>query len=732
MYAFDYGWQFAYGFENQVWTDVTLPHDASAMLALDSSDGFRPEGWMSANQSSGYAPYGKCAYRKNFSVTKKDGELVFLIFEGICRDCTLYLNGNKIYAKQNGNMGFEVDITPYLKEENELYITVDNTPLHHGPCFSSARWYTGTGIYRHTFIDIRPKAYAKNIIVTTDVGKDSAEVHIKGELSQSADGKVRILDFNGNSVAEKDFSENLDVFLTVNEPNLWSVDAPYLYTAEITVENKTLLQKFGIRKIELTREHGVLVNGKPCFPKGFNIHHDLGVSGTAAYTSLLRHRLKLLKSIGVNALRLSHNPHAPELLDMCDEMGFLVFDECFDKLLDQYFDGFDKNWKQELTDFIMRDINHPCVYVWSVGNETAQQLYGKQAGAEYIKKIIDFAQELDPTRPVTIGQYPARKSGLRWSAPGWDDSEPSEVCTASNVCSYNYTFFFFEKDMKLFPEKVFIQSEAHVGSANLCGWEEVNRLKACGQFYWGGVEYLGESISPEYRGWARGFVDICDNKKALCYQIQAAYSEKPVVHGAVITQNDTVLWNDVCLVHNKTFDHWNWSEGEKLTVFVYTNCASALVYLNNRLVGECEKAGCCAFSKDVVYEPGELTLVGIDENGKEIARHSLITHKKPKFIKLVPTQNAKPDGNDAVAIDAYLTDENGILCQTSDLEISFTVENGYMAGCGTADLTSRMPYSSNTHKAYLGHARGVFRTESDKPLTVTVTCGNLSETAVLY
>lgn len=732
MESFDYGWQFAYGFENQTWFDVTLPHDASAMLALDSSEGFRPEGWFSAKQLSGYAPYGKCAYKKNFSVSHKDNELVFLIFEGICRDCVLYLNGSEIYSKQNGNMGFEVDITPYVKEENELYITVDNTPIHQGTDYGSARWYTGTGIYRHTFIDVRPKSYVKNVIITSNIGENTATVRVRGELSVKNNGTVRILDFCGNSVAQKDFSQVLDAEMTVNEPNLWSVEAPYLYVAEITVDGKTVKQRFGIRKIELTREKGVLVNGKPCFPKGFNLHHDLGVSGTATYNSLIRHRLKVLKSIGVNALRLSHNPHAPELLDLCDEMGFLVFNECFDRLRDQYFDNFDGNWQQELTDFILRDINHPCVYVWSVGNETEQQRFGGKEGAEYIKKIIDFAQELDPTRPVTVGQYPCRKSGIKWADPNWDNSEPSEVCTSSNVCSYNYTFFFFEKDMKTFPEKVFIQSEAHVGSANLCGWEEVNRLNACGQFYWGGVEYLGESVSTEYRGWARGFTDICDNKKALCYQVQSAFSLNPVIHGAVITQNDTVLWNDVCLVHNKTFDHWNWQKNEKLKVFVYTNCESAEIYLNNRYLGKCEKAGCCAFSKDVIYESGELTLVGLDGNGREIARHSLITHGEPKFIKLVPTQNSKPDGNDAVAIDAYLTDKNGVLCSTADCNISFSVKNGYLAGCGTGDLTSRTLFSSNTHKSYLGHVRGVFRTCSDEPLSVTVTCGDLSETAVLY
>lgn len=720
MKSFDENWQFSYG-DN--WVDVTLPHDASISFSADNCGGFRPDGWSSEDGASGYLPYGKCAYRKNFSVKHGEDELVFLVFEGICRKSVININGHEIHGRENGNLGFEIDITPYLKDENELYITVDNTPREKG-LSHFARWYTGTGIYRHTFIDVRPKNYVKNIIINADGG----EVHIKSEFDGS--GEIRVLDGENKVVAEGKFTS--DTVIKIPEPILWSPDLPYLYTAEITVKGKKILKNFGIRKIELTREHGVIINGKPFFPQGFNIHHDLGVCGTAAYDSLIYSRLKLLKSIGVNALRLSHNPHTPELLDMCDELGFLVFDECFDKLEDQYFDSFESCWQQELRDFILRDINHPCVYVWSIGNETDQQRFMGKEGAEYIKKIVDFAQSIDPSRPVTVAQYPCRKDGINWAASGWNDSAPSDVCTSANVCSYNYTFFFFEKDMAIFPEKVFIQSEAHVGNPNLCGLEEVKRLNACGQFYWGGVEYLGEAISPEYRGWARGFIDICDNKKSICYQVQAAFMPVPVIHAAVMQRADTVVWNDVSLIHNKIFDHWNWQEGEEVHILVYSNCQKVRLFLNNRPLGECEKAGCCVFAKDVIFAPGTLTAVGYDENGEEIIRHGLTTHAEVKYIRLTPTSMKKPAPNDAVAVDACLFDENGNICAAENSNITFTVENGYLAGCGTGDLSTRIPYSSPTHPAYLGRARAVVRTNSDLPLKIIAICGNIKESVVLY
>lgn len=713
MKSFDDNWQFSYGTE---WVNVTLPHDASVFLSADNSCN-----WTTEGASSGYLPYGKCRYKKHFTVSRNEDELVFLIFEGVCRKSTVNINGTEIMGRENGNLGFEIDITPYLKNENEITVTVDNTPRGTMPF---ARWYTGTGIYRHTFIDVRPKNYIRNTVITSNA--DTGEVRIKSEFSGF--GTIRILDSENNVVSSGNLTP--DTVIKIEKPVLWSPECPHLYTAEMTVEGKVTRKTFGIRKIELTRENGVVINGKPFFPQGFNLHHDLGVSGTAAYNSLIYSRLKLLKSIGVNALRLSHNPHAPELLDMCDELGFLVFDECFDKLEDQYFDDFEHSWQTELRDFIMRDINHPCVYVWSVGNETSQQRFMGKAGAEYIKKLVDFAQSIDPTRPVTVAQYPCRKDGINWTSPDWNGSAPSNVCTSANVCSYNYMFNFFERDMAVFPEKVFIQSEAHVGSPDLCGLDEVKRLNACGQFYWGGVEYLGEAISPEYRGWARGFIDICDNKKAICYQAEAAFTDKPVIRAAVMKQCDTVVWNDVSLMHNKTFDCWNWQEGEKLRVIVYSNCSKVKLFLNNRPLGECEKAGCCMFAKDVIFTHGTLTAVGY--NDSEAVRHSLTTHQSAKYIRLTPTSTAKPAPNDAVAVDACIVDANGNICCTEVGDITFTVENGYIAGCGTGDLTTTVPYFSPTHKAYLGHARAVVRTNSDLPLTVTAAFGQIKESVTLY
>jgi len=721
MTSFDENWKFTYGIPEtkdiDSWQAVTLPHDGAITLPLSHGGAMRAEGtededWLSEG-SNGYFQRGKCCYAKRFSVEKQEGERAFLIFEGIYRKATLLLNDTEICTHENGYLGFEVDVTDYLKTENTLIVIVDNSRKN------TSRWYTGTGIYRHTFIDIRPCEYVKRLWVFP-YADGTTEVNVE----RLGDGKAlfEIVDASGKAVASCE-SDKDALTLSVERPVLWSVDNPYLYTLRLTYFGKTYEKKIGYRKIELTRD-GVFVNGASVFVQGFNIHHDLGIAGAAAYNSLIRERLEKMRAIGVNGIRLSHNPHAPEMLDMCDEMGFLVFDECFDKLDNQYTPDFEATKLDTLREFIYRDHHHPCVYVWSVGNETNQQRLEGKKGAEYIAELCNFAESIDKTREATCAQYPARENGIDWTDAGWRESKPSEISYLKRISACNYTHEFFERDMRLLPQNVFIQSEAHVGGNDMCGFENVKRLNVCGQFYWGGVEYLGEAITPEIRGWARGFMDISNNKKAICYQAESAFCKKPIIHIGVMTEENTVVWNDVSLMHNNICDHWNFLSGTRLRVIVYTNCEEVELFINGNACAAPKKGGCCMFYCDVTYESGKIEAIGKNA-GKAVANVAILTHGEPKKLVLTKT-GSLCEANDGVGVDAFIYDENGTLCQTSTGKVQFYVENGYIASAGNSNLFNGDSYGTNTAEVFLGTCRAIVRSNILKDISVRAVCGALT------
>lgn len=737
MKNFDAGWKFHRGMFDEktdisLWEDVTLPHDFSISLPFAGQseyafEGTEPKDWQ-GDALNGFLARGKGCYAKNFSLEVPEGYRAFLVFEGIYRNCTVYINGIEVSRQSNGYMGFETDITDVLKPENRVFVKVDNGRP------GTSRWYTGSGIYRHAFLDIRPENYPRDVFITTpEITGEYAQVHISAGFAASAEGTVMILAPSGETVSKAEFKGILEADLTVEKPFLWDIDSPALYTAVIEAAGSRFTYRFGIRSIELIAGKGLFLNGRRVMCKGMNLHHDLGVCGAAAFDGLIEYRLKTLKEMGVNALRLSHNPHAPKVLHLCDELGILVFDECFDKLTDQYVDDFEGTWHRELEAFIKRDRNHPCVFIWSVGNETDQQRLGGKAGAEYIKNIADYAKTLDPTRKVTCAQYPCRYQGITWNDEGWQDSEPAEMCWSTDVCSCNYTWEFFEKDLQKHPELIFIQSEAAVGYADLCGWNKINELPTAGQFYWGGIDYLGEAVSPKYRGWWRGFLDITCHKRAIAYQVEAAFRQTPVIHIGVVGSRDDMMWNDASLEWMFVFDHWNWEEERMLDVIVYSNAASVKLFLNGKAIGECAFSGCFSFKKQVRFVPGKITAVGYDENGKEICRHQLETAGKPAGIRLVPSARCVAAcGNDAVAVDAEIVDAQGILCQRSSDTLIFTVENGIFAGIGNADLCTEIPYGTKEYPAFLGRAQAVIRADgSGRDIRLSVRCGDFLKSIVL-
>lgn len=738
MQCFDLQWKFLRGdFSPDTditnWETVDLPHDfAISMPFRGQSDypfpGTVPADWE-GTRSGGTLARGKGCYAKDFSVDVPTKHRAFLVFDGVYRNSTVYVNGKQVAHQSNGYMGFEVDITDCLQPQNRVFVRVDNSRNN------TSRWYTGSGIYRHVYLDIRPTAHAKNVYITTpEISDTAATVHITGELTAPASGKVEILSPKGDTVANTAFDGTLDVTLTVNAPIRWDTETPALYTARITVAGKAYDHRFGIRTVEFVPGEGMLLNGRRVFMKGFCIHHDLGVSGAAAFDSLIRDRLQFLKDMGLNAIRLSHNPHAPLILDLCDEMGMLVFDECFDNLFDQYVDDFLGTWKDELAAFIRRDRNHPCVMLWSVGNETEQQKDSTPEGAAFIKEMSDFAKTIDPTRKTTCAQYPSRAKAVRWLDADFDKSEPAEMSESTDIHSCNYTWRFFERDIANNPDWMFIQSEAGVGDTDLCGWDTITKLpNVCGQFYWGGIDYLGEAVDEKCRGWWRGFVDLIGQKRALAYQVEAAFQNAPVIHIGVACGRGDMFWNDADLNWQFITDHWNWEDGRDLDVIIYSNTETVKLVLNGVAVDGVKKTeDCFTFRCQMPFKAGTLTAYGYDADDKVVCSHTLHTAGAPAAVTLTASEVIAPARNDAVTVTAQIVDKAGIPCMTCRDEITFTVENGYLAGCGTADLYTDIPYGSPTHPAYDGRAQAVVRSDgSSKPIKVTAVCGDMMQVVVL-
>ena len=547
---------YAKEFDDSEWQSVNLPHDAGIYgpFVKDS---------LGAHRNNGYRPRTKGWYRKSISVESNPEKRVLLEFEGVYRDAKVYLNGKLAFRQLNGYIGFEVDATEYISSDNKLIIAVsyDNTYTE------SSRWYTGEGIYRDVYLKIVDQVSIVNdgVYVTTPIiSEESATVRISTEIVNSSFTEKfvtlqsSIYDPDGKEVAAGTARFPMDQKheykaiqeLKVNDPELWSLSNPcqyrivskLMYSDEVSDQLET---RFGIRQIEFNPENGFLLNGEKIVLKGVNIHHDLGPLGAAAFEAGYARKLQGLKELGCNAIRLSHNPHDEYILEWCDENGMLVFDEAFDKWTNQFYGPpknaheiwslFDENWERDLRAFIKRDRNHPSVFIWSVGNEVLRQWSVTEGsyGVNILSKLVDFVHEFEPSRKVTCGLFPTRgKNVMYWDKTGYGPAGPHVMAFHMDVMSVNYMSEFFERDRKKYPQLVFLMSEA---SANNGGdvWFDYDKSYTCGQFYWGGIEYIGEAGNWPSKGWQSGFIDLCDFWKPIAYYVQSFYSEKPIVKIAI-------------------------------------------------------------------------------------------------------------------------------------------------------------------------------------------------------
>lgn len=742
----NFDWKFVIGddagakeaaFDDSKWQRVHLPHDGSIAGGFDS---------ISGSRQNGFRPRHIGWYRKTFATPANcEGKVICIEFEGVYRDAEVWLNGKSLGKHLNGYTGFSFDITSHLKpgQENVLAVRYDNTYKR------SSRWYTGEGIYRNVWLHVKDPLHVveSGIYVTTpQVSDDKATVSIQTDVINQLDSatqatlKTVILSPGGTELQTltsvvplkpgQSYTFNQETVLP--HPQRWDVNTPALYTVRTTLIAGARIAgteraRFGVRTVAFNPEQGFVLNGRKLFLNGVNIHHDLGPLGAAAFDKGFKRRLLGLQKMGVNAVRLAHNPYSRSVLDMCDELGILVFDESYDKWSEEYYGPdivFEDHWRADLEWFIRRDRNHPSVFIWSVGNEVFVKNQHKDTSyVSLFKRMKALVNHLDPSRKVTAGLYPSR-----------DEYEPALMAFHMDVVSDNYMTRFYKRDHPKYPQLIFLASEMTTdnGGENFFNYDH---SYACGQFYWGGTDYIGESFAWPSKGW-NGIIDWCDFWKPISYYIQSLYSQAPMVKVAVFdaTHNDARVWNDVFMNTLKMSDGWNWQNGQKLTLYTFTTGDEVELFLNGRSVGVKQMKD---FQKNKIswelnFEPGTLKAVA-RKNGKQIAVEEIKTAGKPHAIIMsTDSSHITADGLDLAYVAVKVVDQRGVLVPGAANDIRFEINGaGELAGVANSNRMSDELFVADQRKVHEGKCLLVIRSKTTSgKITIKATSKGLKSDAL--
>ncbi len=763
-------------YDDSNWRRLNLPHD----WGIEGP--FRDD----LENATGLLPWkGIGWYRKHFIVPNSDkGKRIYIDFDGAMANAKVWLNGQYVGQWPYGYSSFRLDLTPYVRfgRENVLAVRLDTENF-------DSRWYPGAGLYRNVWLVKTAPVHIAHwgVYITTPQVTDkqaavSVQVEVVNTSATTAPVTVQTVlwDPHNKKVAESgkltadvpaSASHSFRFDLSVKKPQRWDIKTPQLYTAVTTVfvkEQPTDRQEtaFGIRTIEFTRNKGFLLNGRRVQIKGVCNHHDLGPLGAAFYVRAAQRQLELLKEMGCNAVRTSHNPPAPELLELCDRMGFLVMDEAFDcwrrgKRRKDYHLHFDAWHVEDLVALVRRDRNHPSVIMWSVGNEVPDQRNPSLA-----KALVEIVHQQDPTRPVT--------SGCNNSRAGFNGYQK-----AMDVFGYNYNLNSYERFLRT-PENQnipLIASETsscvssrgeyffplkegttkwknlpgngifHVTSYDIQypGWgctpdRQFMMLEkfpqVLGEFVWTGFDYIGEptpynrdltnllnftdpvlrakmkkqldklgKIEVPSRSSYFGILDLCGFKKDRFYLYQAHWRpDLPMAH---------------------ILPHWNWPErvGKVVPVHVYTSGDEAELFLNGKSLGRKKKAKYQYRLRwdEVIYEPGELR-VKVWKNGKPWAEDVVRTTKAPTQLTLeVDRSTIKADGSDLAFVTVNVVDEDGLVVPRTNNLVEFEIEGpGRILATGNGDPTNHEPFISQKHRVFNGKCLVIIQSTT-KPGTIKLT-----------
>lgn len=720
------GWKFTKGevsgaeqpdFNDSRWESVTVPHDWAIYGPFDVNNdlqnvavtqNFETQASLKTGRTGGLPYVGIGWYRTTFE--SEPGKNTTLVFDGAMSEARVYVNGKEACFWPCGYNSFHCDVTGLVNPDgrnNVLAVRLENRP-------QSSRWYPGAGIYRHVRVVSTEKIHVPvwgTQITTPHVKDDYASVCLRTTILNSGKTLLTvatdIIDSEGNVVASKTnkgyinhgqpFTQNF----TVNSPKLWSPESPVLYKAVSKIySSDTLLDtyttRFGIRTIEYVADKGFYLNGKHRKFQGVCNHHDLGPLGAAINVSALRHQLRLLKDMGCDAIRTAHNMPAPELVSLCDEMGFMMMLEPFDEWdiakCDNGYHRYFGEWaEKDMVNMLHQYRNNPCVVMWSIGNEVPTQWSAD--GYKVAKFLQDICHREDPTRPVTCGMDQVQSvlgngfaamldiPGFNYRAHMYDEAYerlPQNIVlgseTSSTVSSRGvYKFPAERKAGAMYDDH---QSSSY--DLEYCSWSNIPDIDfaraddhewTIGQFVWTGFDYLGEPSPYDTNAWPNhssmfGIIDLASIPKDRYYLYRS-------------------VWNkDAETLH--ILPHWNWKgrEGQKVPVFVYTNYPSAELFINGKSYGRQTKHKNGDVENryrlmwhDAVYEPGEVKVVAYDADGKAVAEKTVRTAGKPHHIELTtdyPT--LKADGKDLAYVTLRIVDKDGNLCPTDGRLVNFKVK----------------------------------------------------------
>ena len=762
----DFNWKFSQTdtigadkteFNDSKWRTLNLPHDWSIENEFIQN---APTGG-----GGGYLPTGIGWYRKHFNLPKSAlSQSVWIEFDGVYQNSDVWINGHHLGHYPNGYTSFYYDLTPYLKSgENIVAVRVDNSLQ------PNSRWYSGSGIYRHVWLDIANPLHVAQwgtYVTTPQVASTSATVTIKTKIdnrnANSKDAVLRtiIVDAKGNEVAKTESpisvpqqnQSEAEQKIAVTNPSLWSVESPTMYSVHSIILHKgkvvdEVTSPFGIRDLKYDANSGFLLNGKRVKMNGVCLHHDAGSVGAAVPEAMWVRRLQLLKQMGCNAIRTSHNPVAPEFLDLCDNMGFLVMDECFDvwkayKAKYDYATYFD-DWSQhDLVNFIYRDRNHPSVVLWSAGNEIPEQ--SAQKGVEILQSLIETFHKEDPTRPVTSANDQIAADGHPATLP---------FLNLLDIVGYNYVDrwherreLFYDIDKRNHPEWKMIGTESSsvggmrgnyysgggffgpvdsstVRSANFGSLVRAEQLwkfvslhdYVAGDFMWTGIDYIGEARWPS-KNSSSGVIDLCGFPKDGYYFYQSQWTTKPMIHLA---------------------PHWNWKgkEGQVIQVVAYTNCDSVELFLNGKSFGI--KAlqfprpgnsgswnrydvppvnvttGDLHLTWDVPYQPGTLKAVG-RKGGKIVVEEEAHTAGAPAAFRLsVDCNNISTAPCDVAHVKIEVVDANGNVVPDASVPVQVIVEGeGKLIGLDNSNPFDHTSMKSDHRNTFNGLALAVVQSNN--------------------
>ncbi len=800
--SMDEGWRFHLGdvpgaestsYQDNNWRTLNVPHDWSI-----EGENLRDN---PGGGSIGYFPTGIGWYRKTFDVKSYRKDKRYTIeFDGVYMNSTVWLNGNKLGTWPYGYSSFSYDLTPYLRPKgNVLTVKVDNSQQ------ANSRWYSGSGIYRHVrLVETGQIHFTKWGVFnsTIQLNGQEAKIRVKSDIeSNDANAKklmVRheVFDASGACVATAEQIVSLvakgstsdEQTINVAHPKVWDLDNPYLYTLRSTLldgkrQVDVVTNTLGIRTIDYPLDKGFLLNGKQVKMKGVNLHHDAGAVGAAVPERVWERRLEILKSGGCNAIRTAHNPPAPEFLDLCDRMGFLVMDEAFDQWINgknkQDYHLYYREWhERDLTAMVARDRNHPSVVMWSIGNEIRDQRSAEGPGAA--AEMIAICHNLDDTRLVTSGNdeiasnsptspeflsafendiigynYPDRWRTRREVVYAIDKAAyPNRRVVATESTGlggprrqYQWTGTMpppqlgagadgFSPQQQQ-PPRQFRRSRGLI-SSELIDVEQRWRFTTAydyviGDFMWTGIDYYGESWWPS-RGSQSGYLDNCGFKKDGYWFFKSIWSKEPVVH---------------------LMPHWNWEghEGQIMQVACFTNCEEVELFVNGKSYGkkatEFPRRGVnpswasydpgkhfattadLHLTWDVEYQPGEIKVVGKCDSTtiEEVIR----TAGAPAKLKATADRPSfRAIASDVAHVVVDVLDKDGNICPLADNLVHFSVKGGRLVGVENGNMTDLGSVLAPQRKAWSGKCLAIIAADRPGPVTVTVKSEGLSDANVTF